>query len=103
MSGALKLIRCPGKTLYYGLNIVNTLLGPLACVLSHVRLFATLWTEVHQAPLSKEFSRQEYWSQWPFPFTGNLPDPGVEPASLASPTLAGGFFTTEHLGSTEPA
>ena len=37
-----------------------------------------------QAPLSKEFSRQEYWSGWPFPFPGVLLDPGIEPRS---PTL----------------
>ena len=39
------------------------------------------------------FSRQEYWSELPFPSPGNLPDPGIEPASLMSPALAGGFFT----------
>ena len=43
-----------------------------------------------------EFSRQEYWSRLPFPFRGDLPDPGVKLASLA---LAGGFFTTEPPGS----
>ena len=41
-----------------------------------------------------EFSRQEYWSGLPFPLPGDLPDPGIEPESLASPALAGGFFTT---------
>ena len=40
------------------------------------------------------FSRQEYWSGLPFPPLGNLPDPGIEPTSPESPTLAGGFFTT---------
>ena len=49
-------------------------------------------TEAHQASLSKEFSRQEYWSGWPFPPPGDLP--GMEPESLMSPALAGGFFTT---------
>jgi len=39
-------------------------------------------------------SRQEYWSGLPFPPPGDLPDPGIQPASLASPALAGGFFTT---------
>ena len=48
----------------------------------------------HQAPLSMGFSRQEYWSGLPFPPPGYLPKPGIEPTSLASPTLAGGFFTT---------
>ena len=41
------------------------------------------WTVAHQAPLSMEFSRQEYWSGWPFPPPGDLPDSGVEPGSLA--------------------
>ena len=40
------------------------------------------------------FSRQEYWSGLPCPPPGNLPDPGIKPASLKSPALAGGFFTT---------
>ena len=48
----------------------------------------------HQVPLSMEFSRQEYWSGLPCPSPGDLPDPGIELASLASPPLAGGFFTT---------
>ena len=47
-----------------------------------------------QAPLSMELSRQEYCSGLPFASPGNLPDPGMEPMSLVSPTLAGGFFTT---------
>ena len=38
------------------------------------------------------FCRQEYWSGLPFPSPGNLPDPGIEPTSLLSPSLAGGFF-----------
>ena len=45
--------------------------------LSRVRLFATPWTVAHQAPLSVEFSRQEYWSGLQFPFPGDLPDPGI--------------------------
>ena len=52
------------------------------CVLSRVRLFATLWTVAHQAPLSMGFSRQEYWSRLPCPPPGDLPDPGIKPASL---------------------
>ena len=50
---------------------------------------ATPWTVAHQAPLSMEFSRQEYWSGVPFHPPGDLPDPGIEPMSLASPTLSG--------------
>ena len=54
------------------------------CMLSHVQLFATPQTVTRQAPLSVEFSRQEYWSGFPFPTPGDLPDPGIEPASLVS-------------------
>ena len=48
---------------------------------SHVWLFATPWTVGHQAPLSMGFSRQGYWSGVPSPPPGDLPDPGIEPAS----------------------
>ena len=48
----------------------------------------------HQAALSMGFSRQEYWSGLPFPSPGDLPDPGIQPASPASPIWAGRFFTT---------
>ena len=65
------------------------------CVCSIVPNFATSWTVALQAPLSIGFSRQEYWSGLPFPTPGHLPDPGIEPSSLVSPVLAGGFFTTE--------
>ena len=47
-----------------------------------------------QASLSMGFSRQDYWSGVPFPPPGDLPDPGIELASLSSPALAGGFFIT---------
>ena len=63
-------------------------------MLSCVQLFATPWTVAHQDPLSVGFSRQEYWSGFPFPPPGALPNPGIEPASLTSPALASGFFTT---------
>ena len=52
------------------------------------------WTVAYQAPLIMEFSRQEYWSGLPFPPPGDLPYLGIKPASLTSPALAGGFFTT---------
>ena len=48
-----------------------------------VQLFVTPWTIARQAPLSMEFSRQEYWCGLPFPFPGNLPNPGIEPRSPA--------------------
>ena len=65
------------------------------CVLSCVPLFVTLWTLACQAPLSLEFSRQEYWRALPFPTPGDLLDPGIESVSPESPALAGGFFTIE--------
>ena len=68
------------------------------CVLSHfshVQLFVSLWTAAHQAPLSVGFFRQEYWSRLPFPPLGDLPDPGIEPASPVSPAVACRFFTSE--------
>ena len=64
--------------------------GHISCV----RLFVMLWTVALQTPLSMGFSRQEYWSGSPCPLPGNLPDLGIEPASLMSSELADGFFTT---------
>ena len=61
---------------------------------SRVQLFVTLWTVAHQAPQSMEFSRQEHWSGLPFPSPGDLPNLGIEPISLMSPAMEGGFFTT---------
>ena len=57
-------------------------------------LFATLGIVTRQAPLSMGFSKQEYWSGLPCPSPGDLPNPGTEPASLMSSTLADGFFIT---------
>ena len=56
---------------------------------------ATLWTIAHQALLSMEFSKQEYWNGLPCPSPGDFPDPGIEPAYLMYLALAGGFFTPE--------
>ena len=66
----------------------------MLCCFSHVRLCATLWTLAHQAPLFVGFSRQEYCSGFPCLPPGNLPDPGIKPASLRTSALAGGFFIT---------
>ena len=84
----------PFKTLsshsYHYLRIWHIL--HICAVLSHfnpVRLFATLWTVAHQAPLSMGFSRQEYWRGLPCPPTGDLSDSGIEHASLKSLALAG--------------
>ena len=63
--------------------------------LSPVRLFATPLTVAYQAPPSIGFSRQEYWSGLPFPFPGDLPNPGIEPGS---PTLEADALTSEPPG-----
>ena len=90
----LKLILCPG--IHHKCFL---------CVRSFscIQLFEAPWTIARQAPLSIGFTRQEYWSGLPFPTLGDLPDPGNKPASLASPALAGRFFTTEPLGKPMPS
>ena len=81
------------------ISLVKTKPFGVACVrmcmlsrFSRVRLFATLWTTAHRAPLSMGFSMQEYWSGLPCPTPGNLPDPRVKPTSHVS-CLAGRFST----------
>ena len=64
------------------------------CTLSCVILFVTAWTVAPQAPLSVGFPSQEYQTGLPFPSSPDLPNPGIELTSLASPALTGGFFTT---------
>ena len=66
--------------------------GVCVCMLSHIQLFATSGTVAHQAPLPMESSRQEHWSRLPFPIPGDLPDPGIEPAS---PTLQADSLLSE--------
>ena len=72
-----------------------------AHVLNHsvcVGLFATPWTVTHQVPLPMEFSRKEYLSELPFPLSGDVLNPGVEPMFPVSPILAFRFFATEPPG-----
>ena len=81
------------------LGVGSRVLAPSMCVCVDVHSivsdsFAIPWTVVHQAPLSIGLPRQEYWSGLPSPSPGDLPDPGIEPVSLASPASAGGSFTT---------
>ena len=91
----------PGSTVYgiFQAGILG-LLCVCACAqsLSHVRLWTTAQSVTCQAPLSMEFSSQEYWSGLPFPPPWALPDPWIEPASPVVLALAGGFFTTEPPG-----
>ena len=73
----------------------------VVCMLSlfnHAPLSATLWTVACQAPLSIEFSRQEHWSGLPCPLPGDLPDPGIKPASSASHVLQVDSLPLNHQG-----
>ena len=64
-----------------------------AQLLSHVQLFLPPWIVTCQAPLSMEFSRQEYWGGLPFPTRGDLPDPEIDPMAPESPVSADEFCT----------
>ena len=68
------------------------------CACSVVSHSSNSWTVAHQAALSMEFSRQEYWNRLPLPSPGDLSDPGIKPMFPESPPLAGGFFTTTPPG-----
>ena len=83
-----------GGILKFGAKILFILLSPVSNIHWHTqesknvgRLVmsdsATPWTVACQAPLSMEFSKQEYWSGLPFPSPGDLPDPGIEARSPA--------------------
>ena len=65
------------------------------CVLSHVRLFVTPWIVACQDPLFMGLSRQEYWSGFPFPPPGDLPDPGIDPTPPSFPAFPGRFITIQ--------
>ena len=70
-----------------------------AQLLSHVRLFATLWTVAHQAALSMGFSRHEYSSGLPCPHPGDLLNLETEPMSPAAPALQVDILLLRHWGS----
>ena len=74
---------------------VTLLCETYMCMLSHVQLFVTPWIVAWQVSLSMGLSQQEYWSGLPFPSPGDLPDPGIKPAS---PALAGIFFIAKPPG-----
>ena len=81
----------------FNVSFTNKLEAIRVCVLSHfshVQLFVTLWTTACQAPLSKGFSRQEYWSGLLRLPPEDLHNPAIKPTPLMSPALAGGFLTT---------
>ena len=85
----------------YKLSVTACRLLITACICAKLlQLYPTLCKTVDcsadscKTPLSKGFSRQEYWSGSPCPPPGDLPDPRIEPTSLMFPALVGGFFTT---------
>ena len=84
------VIRTPPTLHVWLMHACQCMLHPFR----HVQSFANLRTIAQQSRLSMRFSRQEYCTGLPFPPPEDLPNPGIEPASLMSPALAGGFFTT---------
>ena len=74
------------------LSLLLLLLLLLLSRFSRVQLFVIPWTVAGQSPLSMEFSRQDYWSGFPFPSPRDLPNPGTEPRS---PTLQAGSLPSE--------
>ena len=94
----LRVVIDEGKSLILGeLQLINKWV--ICAMVSHVWLFATLWTIDHQAPLSIGFSRQGYWSGLPFLTPGDLSNPGIEPMSPASPALQADSLPLNHLKS----
>ena len=92
-----KILSCCLITIRYYFLVSYSIWGKVwggGGVLSRVQLFVTPWTVALQAPLSMEFSRQEYWSGLSLPIPGYLLNPGIKPAFLSSPALTGGFFIT---------
>ena len=65
---------------------------------SYVWLFVTSWSVTHQAPLSLEFSQEEYWIGLPFPPPEDLPNPWIETMSPVSPVLQADSLPGEPLG-----
>ena len=88
----LHLLNGDSKTISH--SIIIKLVCAHAQLPCCIQLFAILCMVALQAPLSMGFSRQEYWSGLPFPFPGNLPNPGIKPAFLMFPALACEFFVT---------
>ena len=87
-----------------GCHLSGSLLPPSSiyvCACS-IAQFVAAWTVARQAPLSMDFSRQECWNRLPFPTPEDLPNPGIEPKSLASPALAGSFVITVPPGKPLP-
>ena len=86
---------------YYKLLNIISCVSVCVCVCVHsvpqsCLTFCNPWTVGCQAPVSMGFSRQEYWSGLPFPIPKDLPNPGIEPTSLASPALQADSLPLHH-------
>ena len=92
-----EILRLQGKQRFLRLDTKSVHMCAQSCP-----TLCTLWTVARQAPLSMGFPRQEHWRGSPFPSPGDLLNPGTEPASLVSPALAGGFFSTAPPGKLIP-
>ena len=92
MKSLFLVVWLPINTIHYMWEYIKCTCWHCMCV--HAQSCLTLYDPMnggHRAPLFMEFSRQEYWSRFPFPSPGALPNPGIKPTSLASPALVGGF------------
>ena len=92
-------LRFTAPPLYIYLNTTSLARLPTLCFLSHVQLFVTQWTVTCQAPLSMEFSRQEYWSGLPFPSPEDLPTQGLNTCLLCFLHWQVDPLPLHHLGS----
>ena len=94
----LNSVQPSDNNIYHPLKNRHTLcVCVCVCICTVVQFCPTLfdpWTIACQAPLSREFFMQEYWSRLPFPIPWDLPNPGIKPVSLTPAALAAGFFTT---------
>ena len=83
------------KSIWTACMLYDSTIWPFSVSHSVVSLFATPWTVACQGPSSMEFPRQEFWSGFPFPSPGYLPDPGIEPGC---PTLQADALSSEPPG-----
>ena len=90
------------ENFFYVFDFRNVKVMCMLSRFSRVQLSMTPWIGARQAPLSKGFSRQEYWSGLPCPPPGDLPDPGIEPQSFTSLALVGRSFTIAPPGKPPP-
>ena len=78
---------------FSALGFVANCVCVCVCTRCNIQFFVTPQTVARRIPLSMGFPRQKYWSRLPFPTPRDLPDPGMPPATLARPALAGEFVT----------